>query len=54
MPDADPKHALDHIVVIMFENRSFDNLLGYLYQRVRSLRSKGSREEASPTRYRWT
>ncbi len=24
-------HRLDHIVVLMFENRSFDNLLGYLY-----------------------
>jgi phospholipase C len=27
----DRKKALDHIVVIMFENRSFDNLLGRLY-----------------------
>jgi phospholipase C len=29
-----PKHenALDHVVVIMFENRSFDNLLGQLYE----------------------
>ena len=25
-------HRLDHLVVIMFENRSFDNLLGYLYK----------------------
>ncbi|HEV2317418.1 MAG TPA: alkaline phosphatase family protein [Thermoplasmata archaeon] len=24
-------HRLDHVVVLMFENRSFDNLLGYLY-----------------------
>src|SRR5260370_13370158 len=31
-PRPDPSHALDHIVVIMFENRSFDNLLGRLYQ----------------------
>jgi phospholipase C len=23
--------ALDHVVVVMFENRSFDNLLGRLY-----------------------
>ena len=23
---------LDHLVVLMFENRSFDNLLGYLYE----------------------
>ena len=28
----DPAHRLDHIVVIMFENRSFDNVLGSLYQ----------------------
>ena len=27
-----PEHALDHIVVVLFENRSFDNLLGRLYQ----------------------
>ena len=27
-----PEHALDHVVAIMFENRSFDNLLGRLYQ----------------------
>ncbi|MDG6898136.1 MAG: hypothetical protein JRN24_00215, partial [Nitrososphaerota archaeon] len=32
MPTNDRSHALDHLVVIMFENRSFDNLLGYLYQ----------------------
>jgi phospholipase C len=30
-PAADRKSALDHIVVIMFENRSFDNVLGRLY-----------------------
>src|SRR5262245_12202973 len=29
---ADRSHALDHVVVLMFENRSFDNLLGRLYQ----------------------
>ena len=28
----DRKNALDHVVVIMFENRSFDNVLGRLYQ----------------------
>jgi len=28
----DRQHALDHVVVIMFENRSFDNLLGRLHQ----------------------
>ena len=27
-----PENALDHVVVVMFENRSFDNLLGHLYQ----------------------
>jgi phospholipase C len=26
-----PENALDHVVVVMFENRSFDNLLGRLY-----------------------
>src|ERR1019366_2990154 len=25
-------NAMDHVVVVMFENRSFDNLLGRLYQ----------------------
>jgi phospholipase C len=30
-PIGDRKNALDHIVVIMFENRSFDNVLGRLY-----------------------
>jgi hypothetical protein len=25
-----PSNALDHVVVVMFENRSFDNLLGRL------------------------
>ena len=32
MPRPDRSHALDHVVVLMFENRSFDNLLGRLYQ----------------------
>ncbi len=27
-----PEQALDHVVVVMFENRSFDNLLGRLYE----------------------
>ena len=27
----DRQKALDHVVVVMFENRSFDNLLGRLY-----------------------
>jgi phospholipase C len=30
-PVRDKQKALDHIVVIMFENRSFDNVLGRLY-----------------------
>ncbi|HEY3953270.1 MAG TPA: alkaline phosphatase family protein [Streptosporangiaceae bacterium] len=32
MPSPGRDHALDHVVVLMFENRSFDNLLGRLYQ----------------------
>ncbi|MCI4319120.1 MAG: hypothetical protein L3K23_03175 [Thermoplasmata archaeon] len=32
MTDAERDHRLDHVVVLMFENRSFDNLLGYLYR----------------------
>jgi phospholipase C len=27
-PAADRRKALDHVVVVMFENRSFDHLLG--------------------------
>lgn len=32
MVAADRRTALDHVVVVMFENRSFDNPLGRLYQ----------------------
>ena len=32
MAAPDRQSGLDHVVVIMFENRSFDNLLGRLYQ----------------------
>jgi phospholipase C len=32
MPRPDRSQALDHVVVLMFENRSFDNLLGRLYE----------------------
>jgi phospholipase C len=32
MTRPDRSNALDHIVVLMFENRSFDNLLGRLYE----------------------
>jgi phospholipase C len=28
----DRNHALDHVVAVLFENRSFDNLLGRLYE----------------------
>ena len=31
MPGPDRSHALDHIVVVLFENRSMDNVLGHLY-----------------------
>ena len=27
----DSSHALDHVVVVLFENRSLDNVLGRLY-----------------------
>jgi phospholipase C len=29
---ADRSHALDHVVLVLFENRSLDNLLGHLYR----------------------
>ncbi|WP_460570127.1 alkaline phosphatase family protein [Humibacter soli] len=32
MRSPDRSQALDHVVVVMFENRSFDNLLGRLYE----------------------
>src|SRR6185437_7578976 len=28
---ADRSHAMDHVVLVLFENRSLDNLLGRLY-----------------------
>jgi len=28
---ADRSHAMDHVVLVLFENRSLDNLLGHLY-----------------------
>ena len=31
MDTPDSSHALDHIVLVLFENRSFDNVLGHLY-----------------------
>ena len=35
--------AFDHVVVLMLENRSFDKLLGYLYEAGRAPRDKPSR-----------
>jgi phospholipase C len=31
MPAPNRFHALDNIVVVLFENRSLDNVLGHLY-----------------------
>jgi phospholipase C len=31
MASTDRSHALDHVVLVLFENRSLDNLLGHLY-----------------------
>ena len=31
MPTREKSHALDHVVVVLFENRSLDNVLGRLY-----------------------
>ncbi len=43
-------NALDHVVVIMFENRSFDNLLGRLYEpgEVASFEGVTGRELSNP------
>lgn len=27
----DRSHAMEHVVVVLFENRSLDNVLGHLY-----------------------
>ena len=32
MPAPNRSHALDHIVVVLFENRSLGNVLGHLYR----------------------
>src|SRR5437763_3057471 len=32
MAEAGGRHKFDHVVSVMFENRTFDNLLGRLYQ----------------------
>jgi phospholipase C len=31
VPAIDKSHAVDHVVVVLFENRSLDNVLGHLY-----------------------
>jgi phospholipase C len=31
MSEPDRSHAIDHVIVVLFENRSLDNLLGHLY-----------------------
>jgi phospholipase C len=31
MPARDRYHAIDNVVVVLFENRSLDNVLGRLY-----------------------
>ena len=35
--------AIEHIVVLMLENRSFDHMLGYLYRTRATSRRPGSR-----------
>ena len=46
MSAANPEdHRLDHIVVAMFENRSFDNLLGYLFRVPGTPRYEGLRRQ---------
>ena len=32
MRNAQHQHKFDHVVAVLFENRSFDNLLGRLYE----------------------
>ncbi len=50
MPMAGPENAIDHVVVVMFENRSFDNLLGRLYEpgEVESFEGVLGKELANP------
>ncbi len=50
IPRPDRTNALDHVVVLMFENRSFDNLLGRLYEpgEVRSFDGVTGRDLANP------
>ena len=46
----DRSHAMDHLVVLMFENRSFDNLLGRLYEpgEVASFEGVAGKDLANP------
>src|ERR1700734_1054592 len=50
MPGPSRDNAIDHVVAIMFENRSFDNLLGRLYQpgEVASFDGVAGREFSNP------
>jgi phospholipase C len=50
MPGPNRSNALDHVVVIMFENRSLDNLLGRLYQpgEVASFNGVAGRDLSNP------
>ncbi|HTS95715.1 MAG TPA: alkaline phosphatase family protein [Streptosporangiaceae bacterium] len=50
MSDPERGNALDHVVVVMFENRSFDNLLGRLYEpgEVASFEGATGRELSNP------
>ena len=43
-------HKFDHVVSVMFENRSFDNLLGYLYEpgEVESFEGVAGRDLSNP------
>jgi phospholipase C len=47
---ASPSAKFDHLVVLMFENRSFDNLLGYLYRpgETRSFEGLHGRDLSNP------
>jgi phospholipase C len=49
-PVTDRRSALDHVVVLMFENRSFDNLLGRLYApgEIRSFEGVTGRDLKNP------
>jgi phospholipase C len=47
---ADRQNALDHVVVVMFENRSFDHLMGRLYEpgEVRSFEGVNGKDLKNP------